>query len=255
MTKVVVQKDPEVSINMLSDSLILKNKGKAPSFDSGTVNASDPKFFFEAHQYKSHGTSDAPRLKNAINLGTSKTDTNNLWNEWDKVSNQDHLNFYKNGTDEPMEKVLVVISNKPLKHFYKLKQNLKGPISITSSSSTQTPQNDVLPKEMIIVCNENFWTYSIYLAQFLCVQAILEAKVTYESTTEIVQIPTVKLESYEILKDFLVNYFKINERIQVYCKDKELQDSSVWELKDQYTAKQVNYSELLKIEVCMDLSK
>jgi hypothetical protein len=156
ITAVVLQDHPLVSVNMLVDPYLLKNKDKAPSFDSGTVNqsADDPpppqNKFFEGHQFKSHQTSDVPRLKNALRFLTAKTDSNNLWNEWFKVSDQYHIQFY-NG----LEYILVVVSNKPLLHYYKIKNT------------------DVLPEKMVVVCNENFETYSFYLSQFLWNPAIL----------------------------------------------------------------------------------
>jgi len=256
ITQVAVSKDPISTVNMLEDPIIGKNKEKASSFDSATVNKTQGGIpFVEAHQYKSDESPEVPFLRNGIGLGHGRKE-NDILQERDKL-NRGHTKFFGD-----LDVVFVVISNRPLKHYHLIKSNLERGL-------TGKAVQDVIPEDVLIVCNENFKQYSSYLSQFLWKQAVIEMDVHVDNIQRdkegrvgqgnLVNVPTTALKSYDTLCSTLALLFKptvdpkkvVIQRIY-RSEPMNLKDESVWELDNPEVCKMLIKEEKDSVSMIVD---
>jgi hypothetical protein len=77
-------------------------------------------------------------------------------------------------------------------------------------------------------------------------------KVTYEGNSQVIQLPTTVLASYESLKAFIGEKFNTETGPMMILKNRtELNNETVWELKDHYKNVK-DYYEELQIVIGMD---
>jgi len=220
---VVLSNQPSVTVNLLEEPIIAKNAEKDPPFDGVAVyQTPGGNNFVKTFQFKADESTTRPYLRNGIAIGHGNAQ-NDMLKEYQKILTG-HKTFFGD-----LEKVLVVISNRPLSHFYLVKSNLEAGI-------VHNNKEDVIPEEVIIVCNENFREYSGYLAQFLWKEALIELEIQRGGIApEMIEIPTTKLQSYETLRSSLANHFYptadpkkvLVERLN-NTKASKLDDKDVW---------------------------